>query len=302
MGLQEIEDKILGYIRENGPSLPVSISKEIDRSILMASAILSGMVNERKLLSTRQKIGSSNQYYLPEQEEQVKQGLVKSMDDIEESAFKELKTMQIFRDDKLTPRQRVFVRKFRDFFNPTDNQGQVIWSYYTVQKDELEEFLKKEPKKQINLDKTQVISEPSLNLDPSEKPEQEEKKELPPLKFDFGKEEQKKTEDSGPKTFFQKVKNYFESKNIVIKDVQVMKKDREINLTVVFESVLGKHVYFVKAINKKRLNESDLALAWTESSGKGMPCILLTNGDFTSSAKKFYKENLKNFVLIKEIE
>jgi len=307
MGIEMLEEQIISYVKDKGPCLPVKVAKMIDKSILMTSAILSGMTSSGKLLKTFKKIGDSHLYYVPEQEEQVKQGVVKSMDDIEMSAFKELKEKKLFHDKDLNPRERVFVRKFRDFFRPTDNNGDLIWNYYTVQEETIKEFINKAPKQVLDTGKTRVLSEPVLNIEslpepilkeePLKKIEEKPKKELPPLKLDF------KSLETRPvlKTFFQRVKHYFESKNIVVRDSNIVKKNKEVNLTAVLESSLGKQVYFVKAIDKKRVSESDLALAWTESSGKGMPCIFLMTGKLTKSGAKFYKENLKNLVLIKEL-
>lgn len=332
--MEALEKQIVEFLREHGPSLPVKVSKEVGKSILMTSAILSGMVNEKKILKTHKKTGESSLYYLPEQEEEVKKAILNSLNDIEVSAFKKLKGKKVFSDNQLTPRQKVFVRKFRDFFKPIDRGGEeLVWAYFTVSKDKLKEYLKGKPVEKVDDRKTQVLSHHSLNV---QEDESEEEKKLPPLKLDFGKEEGKEEEekeeedeegeeeeekeekeegekeeggeeesegedDDEPDTFVGQVKQYFESKGIKIRDVKVERKNREVNLIAVIKSSLGKHVYFVKAANKKRFNERDLALAWTEARSRGMPCIFLITGRLTRGGKEFYKDKLKNFVLLKEL-
>ena len=63
----EIKEKIISFLRKNGPCLPVHIAKEIEFSILFTSAFLSELASEKRIRISNIKIGNSPLYYLPEQ-------------------------------------------------------------------------------------------------------------------------------------------------------------------------------------------------------------------------------------------
>ena len=55
----EIKQKILRTFRTRGPSLPVHIAKEINMSILFASAFLSELLSEKELKLSNMIVGST---------------------------------------------------------------------------------------------------------------------------------------------------------------------------------------------------------------------------------------------------
>ena len=66
--MEDNREKIIGFIREKGPILPVEVGKFINTSILMASAYLSELSSADKVKISHVKVGSSPLYYLPGQE------------------------------------------------------------------------------------------------------------------------------------------------------------------------------------------------------------------------------------------
>ena len=67
----ELKNKIINFLRINGPSLPVHIAKEIGLSILFTSAFLSELLSERQLKISSMKIGSSKLHFLAGQENKL---------------------------------------------------------------------------------------------------------------------------------------------------------------------------------------------------------------------------------------
>ena len=67
----EIKDRILQYLRINGPSLPVQISREIKMDSIFASAFLSELLSQNKLKITKMKVGGSPLYYIEETKERL---------------------------------------------------------------------------------------------------------------------------------------------------------------------------------------------------------------------------------------
>ncbi|MFH1276012.1 MAG: hypothetical protein ABIH82_02785, partial [Candidatus Woesearchaeota archaeon] len=66
-----VEDKILDFIKVNGPTLPTKVAKNINQQILFASAHLSDLVSRGKVKISKLKVGGSPLYYLPGQEDQL---------------------------------------------------------------------------------------------------------------------------------------------------------------------------------------------------------------------------------------
>ena len=69
--VKEKKEKILSFIEKNGPSLPVQIAREIKMDPVFASAILSELLNSKRLKLSNLRVGSSALYLIPGQEEKL---------------------------------------------------------------------------------------------------------------------------------------------------------------------------------------------------------------------------------------
>jgi len=65
-------DIILHLVKSKGPVLPVHISKEVKQDLLFTSAMLSELVSKKKLKISYLKIGGSPLYFLPGQDDQLR--------------------------------------------------------------------------------------------------------------------------------------------------------------------------------------------------------------------------------------
>ena len=86
----ELKDIVFEFVKKNGPVLPVQVSKNINTNILLASAILSGLVSEKKVFLTHQNIGGSPLYYVKGQESKL-DILYKHLENAEKEAYDLLK-------------------------------------------------------------------------------------------------------------------------------------------------------------------------------------------------------------------
>ena len=87
----EIKEKILKFLRINGPSLPVQISREIKMDSIFASAFLSELLSQNKLKISKMKVGGSPLYYL----EESKSKLAKPAEEHLKSKEKDQRTLSI---------------------------------------------------------------------------------------------------------------------------------------------------------------------------------------------------------------
>ena len=149
------------------------------------------------------------------------------------------------------------------------------------------EAVKEEPKPEpVAEEPIKVVKEELAKERVVEKP----KREL--VKEEVVKKEHPKLDDD----FAKQVIAYLNQNSVNILDINVIRKNREINFIVKIPSGIGNLSYMVKAKNKKKLNEGELLLAFTEAQNEKLPIIFLTNGETTKKAAEYMKKNMKGMV------
>ena len=108
-------EEVLGFVKYNGPVLPVQIAKHVNTNILFASAILSELVSRKMLKISHASIGGSPLYFLPGQEDRMDERLSKSLSGREKEAYNLLKNKRVLWEKGLEPWQRVAVKGLNDF-------------------------------------------------------------------------------------------------------------------------------------------------------------------------------------------
>ncbi len=81
-----IKEKILSVLRRRGPSLPVHVASEVGLSMLFASAFLSELISDRKIVISHMKVGNSPLYYIEGQEAKL-EDYAKHLKSKEKDAF-----------------------------------------------------------------------------------------------------------------------------------------------------------------------------------------------------------------------
>ncbi len=93
-----------------------------------------------------------------------------------------------------------------------------------------------------------------------------------------------------------KCKQFFSEKNIHVKELTIIKKEKEITAVIALPSAIGEIIYFCAMKQKKKVNENELASIYLEAQNKKLPAFVLIQGDFT---KKAYEKAAEQFVNMK---
>ncbi len=278
----------LSVVMEKGPLQPSQIATTVNTNILFASAILSELVDNKKIKITHVKRGGSPFYYVQGQEEKL-MDLAKYLSGKTKEAYDLLSEKLVIRDSSAEPWQRVALRELKDFAVPVhvNYKGvqETFWKWYLTSNDEAKGLIKDlfsdkkiEPKKEAPIEKP-VIEEP--------------KKEEVIQETLVKKEPIENGEDL--------IGNYFSSNEMYVISQNVVRKGREFNFVIDVPSRMGKLRYFVKYKNKKNITDKDLLDALDEGSEKGLPVLFLSQGELNKKAQKYMDENISGRLLFKSL-
>jgi len=345
--LQKIdESKILDFVRFKGPLIPSEINKELNTDVLFASAMLSEMVDKKKIRLTSLKVGSTPVYYMQGQEYKL-QNYIKHLNEKDQQTCELLKSKRILKDREQTPLVRASLRLTRDFCVPLEvtvgDKKEMYWKWYLITPSEAEALIKeslgvKEPAKEIEKEKIAPIKKEDTALRPAQKitpqntlKEQEDEQnkikkaaetKLKDIKDQRDKierekekaeklenikksaetaekdEQQKASEfiDRGVSAdkFFRKIKAYFDSKEIKIKNFKIIRKESDIEFNIILPSSVGELTYFCRAKDKKKCNDAELSSIYVLGQTKKMPVLFITTGELTKKAADLLNTEFRN--------
>ncbi|MDP6845763.1 MAG: hypothetical protein QF460_02305 [Candidatus Nanoarchaeia archaeon] len=271
-----MKDKIIEFIKENGPTLPVQVVSKIGGDSFIANAYLSDLVDKKEILQSEERIGSVPLYYLAGQEDLLK----KKLDELNLSS----KTARNFQKKKVVETPELESK--REEFDRR------------LKKIEEEETHQRERKKGA-LEKARELIKKTVP-----KPRVEvlrPKVELPkPIEVRPKVVEERKVEIVEETTFSKRASEFLEKSS-----VEILKSE---NLTansgafiVRAPSSVGPLKFYVKLWSKKRLNKSDVAESYALALEKKMPVIILTNGTVAKTAKKYLRE-IGGFVRVRALK
>jgi len=284
----QIKEKIISLLRMSGPSLPVHIAKATGLSILFASAFLSEMFYEKKVLISDTKVGNSPLYLLPGQEPQLER-FSQYLKGKEKEAFLLIKEKGFLKDSEQQPAIRVALREIKDFAIAFTRDNEIYWRYFLVNEEELDKKrvpllaeplqieMKEEPEE---IEVESVLETPEEELGIFDAEEKEQKKEKIKVKKERKKAVRKKTSQKQDENFFNKVKEFLSKRDIEITDIQSFNKN-DLILKVKEE---GEEKLLI-AYNKKRLIISDLLKAHKKSSEENLPYLVLSLGEPSKNLK-----------------
>ena len=248
----EIKQKILYFIKMNGPSLPVRISREIKSDTLFTSAFLSELFNEKVIKMSDMRIGSSPLYFI-EGHEFMLENFSHYLKSKEKEAFGLLKEKSFLKDSEQNPAIRVALREIKDFAIPFKRENGVIWRYFLI------------PESEFKKGQTEVKEE--------EKPEKEIIEVEKPLEIPKrarGKRKTAKKKSEEKEKFFDIVKQFISKNSIELKDIEGFTKN-EIILRVLDKG----EEKILLACNKRKISDNDIIKAHKKLSKKGLPYMLL---------------------------
>lgn len=307
----EIKRKIIDFITQNGPILPISLVKFLNLEPVFVSAILAELSNEKRIKTTFLKVGSSCLYYLEGQENLLEEKAELYLKGVEKEAFLTLKENKILIDGEQTPVFRVAFRNLRDFAFSFNKDDKIYWRYFLVDKNYLEEYFQKENKiveednlivdEEIVKEDKLIVDETLIKENKEDEPVLEEKKfEQKNLIEDLTLKHSIKEKRIIKSDFSDEVKLFLDKKEIILKEILDESK-YEINALIYINSSLGQLCYRLIAKNKKSISDSDLLTAFQKANNEKYPLYLVINGKLTKKAKDVFEE-YKNLIFIDEIE
>lgn len=325
------QEDIIAFIRSKGPIVPMDLANNLRVDSYIASAHLSDLLSKKLIQISSLKIGSSPLYFLPEQKSQLEK-FSDHLHQKDQAAFNELKSKRVLQDSKISPLLRVSLRNIKDFAVPLEvtfkNQKEIFWKFYSLSNEEASEHIrgllvpekevkpepKPEPKSEIKpkpetkpVEKVvEPVKEEIKEVKPkvvkkvekkeSKKPEpKKEVKKLKPKK-ETQKHIYKKIESSDK--FLKQVYEYFVGIDSTVLYYDIVKKNSEVDLEVEIPSNVGNLVYFCKAKNKKRLNDSDIHSAYVGGELKKLPSILLAPGSLTKASQEKLDKEFRNIIFV----
>ncbi len=313
----ELKNKIINFLRQRGPSLPVHIAKEVGLSILFASAFLSELLSERQLKMSHMKIGSSKLHFLEGQENKLEKFGEQHLKSREKDAFILLREKKFLKESEQHPAIRVALKEIKDFAIPFNRNGEIIWRYYLIPESEFEPKVevKEEPKEEVNEEPVKFEQEPKVEEEEPVKFEQEPKVEEEEPKVEVPKEEldifDEKTQEEKPKRkparkksasqkknelFFNKVKEYLTNKGIEIVDIESFNK-ADLSLRV----RQADKIELLVAYNKRRITDTDIVKASKKAAEVNLPYTVLSLGEPLKKMSSFI-DAIKNLSSIEKIE
>lgn len=264
--MEDFRPKILDFVRRSGPVLPVKISKEIGRNILLSGAIMSELVHNKKLMISHAKIGGSPVYFLPGQEYRLSV-LYPHLREKERKVYDILREKKILRDPELEPWQRVALRDLKDFavMLKVNNNGveEVFWKWYLLDDKNAESLVREKIGKKLEVE--------------------EKREEIVKEKIT-----KKRTKVERSKL---NILDYFKNRNITVLEENIVRKNKEIDYIVNVNSELGRIKFFVKVRDKAKVNDRDLMLAQSQAQRNNLPLLFLSNGELTKRGKEYLEKN-----------
>src|SRR3989344_2080062 len=222
MNIKELTEKVDKYVCRYGPVLPVRVAREINTDIIFASAILSQLVSEKRVMLSHANIGGSPLYYVSGQEMKL-QVLYDKLAHIEKKAYSLLREKRVLIDSEQEPSIRVALRNIKDFAKMlnVESEGNVdiFWKWFLVSDKEAEQIID-EILSKVNKVKEEV------------KKAKEEKAKVEKVKEEKIKEKQAKLEVKKEKVkskitdnFLDSIMNYFKNEGMEILEHEIIRKN-----------------------------------------------------------------------------
>ncbi|MFH1211606.1 MAG: hypothetical protein V1659_01620 [Candidatus Woesearchaeota archaeon] len=329
-----LSEKILHFVQLNGPVIPNQIKKSVGGETTFISAILAELKERGKIKISDSKIGGSPTYYVSGQEPRL-QVLAQHLNEKDRQTFELLKQKKILRDYELNTLLRFSLRKLKDFAVPLtvtiDNEKEIFWKWYLTSNKDAEELImellgmknkdekikeaakKEEPEKvakpaQAKSDDAISETENTQQIFPKQKargstePVHEKKEAITEIKPEKKPEAAlKKTDDTSGGDFIERVRHFFEKKNIRIIEEKIIRRNSEADFIIRMPTAVGSVEYYCKAKNKAKCSEGDLSSAYLKSQLKKLPVLFITTGIVASKTKQKLNSEFRGMVVQESI-
>lgn len=140
------QDKILNFLKVNGPVFPSKVAKNIKTEILLASAMLSDLASQGKVKISKLKVGGSPLYYLPGQEDQLYNFAQGNINPKDHQVLDKLKANMILREKDLDLLGKVALRSLKDFAVPlhvtVQGNKELFWKWHLLSDEETNSLIR----------------------------------------------------------------------------------------------------------------------------------------------------------------
>lgn len=168
--MEDYRDTIIRLISMKGPVLPAHINRDLKRDLIFTAAMLSELVDSKKLKLTRLKVGGSPLYYLPGQEHRL-QYFTKNLHEKEQKAYELLRQNRVLADREQEPVIRAALREIKDFAVPLEvtvnGITTLFWKWSLLPQPEAETLIKEHLSRSSEPIAPPLPSAPSPSVPPS---------------------------------------------------------------------------------------------------------------------------------------
>ncbi len=281
------KQKIINFLKQKGPALPIQIAKQIEMTPMFTSAILSELTNIKQVKTSSLKVGSSPLYYLPRQEQQL-ENFSDNFGGVEKEAFLKLQQDKILNDKEQTPAIRVALRSIKDFAISFKIQDNLFWKYSFLPEDEFQKLTTRIKPVSQPLKKAAEITKPSPPASASEseqgintRAKLDNSKPLAPI---FKKPKPTKPISRTKKAnqnFLEEIKTFLQTKQIEIISLEQFDKRKVIAIVR-----LHSQPHLLTAFNKKRITEAELIKTYRKAAELNIPYYLIAKAEPTKKMQE----------------
>ncbi|MFH1133961.1 MAG: hypothetical protein V1735_05695 [Nanoarchaeota archaeon] len=289
-----MQEDILSFVRRSGPIIPATLAKDIGKDIFIASAMLSELVDQKKLKLSALKVGGTPVYFLPGDEPKL-EGFISHLNPKDRQTAEILRDKKVLKETDLDPLTRVSLRQIRDFAVPLDvNFGEAtdrFWKWAFISNADAEPLIKgilghRETPRPMPEQKEPVKKAAAPQKEPSP-PEPKPAKQLPI-----------EPKEPAGDPFLSKVEHYFKHNDIEVVQKTLVRQG-EADFIVMLNSTVGRLTYYCKAKSKKKITDSDLSSAYVQGEMKKLPVLFLSSGELTKKAKDMCRSAFVNMSIKK---
>ncbi|MBT3408163.1 hypothetical protein HOK68_05000 [Candidatus Woesearchaeota archaeon] len=135
-----MRDRVLDFVKANGPVIPTAVSKNLKIDSILAGAFLSSLISLKLMKVSDLKVGSSPLYYTEGQEKKL-QDFSSNLNEKDFKTYLTLKENQVLRDSQCDALTRVSLSTLRDFAIPLNitynGEAIKIWKWYLLKDNQL---------------------------------------------------------------------------------------------------------------------------------------------------------------------
>jgi hypothetical protein len=337
INVPEVKDKITEFLNNSGPSLPIPIAKYTGLSTMFASAILSEMLNERRIKISNLRVGSSPLYFLPGQEQKL-ENFCDNLRGFEKEAYLKLKENQVIMDEEQEPAIRVALRHIKDFAFSFQKNEKLFWRYFSISEDQAKNLLI--PAEKIILDVAhKVAQKPQIQIESQRDVGQsvwndiekkqykedirekiskiaeeiaEKQKELEKTREELlGKLTSKeKTEVVIEKPALEKIERKgkpdkkqeflnFVKKDLAAKNVEIISIEGVALKEVIAKIKISNTICLLYAFDKKKISDKDLLKAYKKAALYSLPFCILNKGEPPKKVREMIEAS-KNLISLEK--